>query len=152
MNIILDGLKKKLLEATGDEKLSDALLKTAQFVAPNYEGASVDFGKAVYEQMKKANPDMKAGSGGAYNKIIKVLAENIQAYKPTAAENNQADKAADEQPISVKVRLPEKISSYGGGFYDPIANVWIKGNEIQEVKLTLFVQQKIASGELIEVR
>jgi hypothetical protein len=145
MNLILDGLKEKLLEATGDEDLSDALFEAAQVVAPKYGGAPADFGKAVYEQMKKTDPDMKAGSGGVYNKIVRVLAESIQPDKIP-------DKPPDKQPLSVKVRLPEKISAYGGGFHDPMAKVWIKGNKIQEVKLTLFVQQKIASGELIEVR
>lgn len=148
MNLILEGLKEKLLEATGDKKLSKALFEASQIVAPNYEGDPADFGKAVYDQMKKTDPDIKAGSGGIYNKIVKVLSENIQADKPTPAESAQADKP----PTSVKVRLPEKISSYGGGFHDPIAGVWIKGDKVQEVELTLFVQQKLASGELIEVR
>lgn len=149
MNLILDGLKEKLLEATGDKKLSKALFEASQVVAPSYEGDPADFGKAVYEVIKMADPDMKAGSGGVYNKIVKVLAESIQ---PDKIPDKPPDKLPDKQPVTVKVRLPEKISSYGGGFHDPIAKVWIKGDKVQEVKLTLFVQQKIATGELIEVR
>lgn len=70
--------------------------------------------------------------------------------KPPEAQQE----AKPKPPAKAIVILPDKIVAYGGQFYDPVAKVWIKGtkDKPQEVKLTLFVRQKIGNGELIEIR
>lgn len=58
----------------------------------------------------------------------------------------------EKEPPTIKVKLPKKITAYGGGFYDSESGTWIRGKGTHQVPRTNFVISKIANKELIEVQ
>ena len=161
MKFDIDKLEIDLADSTADEKMTAELALIAAEMAENWEGTPEDFSKAVKEKARADNPDFKFSSDGGHSVAMRVLKELVAEKPPPEADEASAKdglpppkpKAAD-QTVKTKVALNDKIVEYGGQFYDPTTKVWINGTKKkpQEVILTLFVQLKIGTGELIEIR
>lgn len=72
---------------------------------------------------------------------------------PTPPEKTEKEETPQaKEPPTIKVKLPKKITAYGGGFYDSESGTWIRGKGTHQVPRTNFVISKIANKELIEVQ
>jgi hypothetical protein len=151
MVIEITELAKKLAGSAADEKMTEELALIAAEMATDFKGTAEEFLKAVKERARTENPDFKFSSDGGHSIAQRVLKELIEGPAQPPAE--KPAKLAD-QTVKTRVALNDKIVEYGGQFYDPVAKIWISGTKKkpQTVELTLFVQQKIGTGELIEIR
>jgi len=164
MKLKTEGLQERLLEIVGDEEFSNALCETAIEIASEFKGEPKEFAKAVYTATREAG--FKVADGGMYNHMARVINEAVvvdegggdqssssNATKPEDGKPKDPGEAELPPPKKIRVALKPSIAAYGGQFYDPDEKIWIKGTEKepQEVLATLFVKQKVASGELIEV-
>ena len=159
MKLNSKGLQERLLNVVGNEEFAKALYGTATKLAPEFKGESSEFTKAVYAAVRETGH--KVADGAMYNLMAKVLVESLilgegggdQSPSSGSGDSKDEKPMAPPPPRKIKVALKPSIAAYGGQFHDPEAKIWIKGTEKkpQEVLATLFVKQKIANGELIEV-
>lgn len=158
MKLKTEGLQEKLLEVVGDEEFAGALHESAAKLAPDFGGKPSEFAKAVYTTVRDSG--FKVADGAMYNLMAKILNESLILDEAGGDQSSSSESGKPEvrdnspsPPKKIKVALKSGIASYGGQFFDRESKTWIGGTKEkpQEVPATVFVLQKLANGELIEV-
>jgi len=143
---------KKLLEKLGDEKKVANLIDSLEFaVKDSPETPAEGIVKEVFEL---TSDDLKGLKKNDLDSIEAILLGQIKAMKESEKSKPPVKEKNKKKPETITVYLSPNIALYGGRFYDSSVKTWIKGTKSkpQKVKFTLFVEQKLATKELIEVR
>lgn len=141
-SVLLHDLVSTFSEIAADNSVNDPIEETISVISQLYP---------------KEFKDLKQKDLKTLKQILKENLKVEESQKPKeespVAENAKPPEIS-KKPTKTKVYLSPKISSYGGRFYDFGSETWIKGTESQpqEVELTIFIQRKIVTGELIEIR
>jgi hypothetical protein len=143
-------LLDKLTALIENEEAALAISNEIEKIAAQPDGTATDKTKSIADWAEVTYPDL------VKNKKTKLKEIVLYAMPATPVAPTPTPPTADVSTVAisqadvVNVRVCAKMAKNNGHFYDSISEQWI-GPEPVKVPKTIFILQKLGSGEIVEV-